>query len=96
MRGRTLDDAIVILEEAQNPTLAQMKMFLPRLGFHAKMIVTGDVTQIDLKPNQISGLLDAQQRLQKINDIGFVNLKLSDIVRHPLVSKILAKYEKKE
>ena len=96
MRGRTLDDAIVILDEAQNTTMAQMKMFLTRLGFHSKMIVTGDVTQIDLKPNQISGLLDAQQRLQKINDIGFVNLKLSYIVRHPLVSKILAKYEKKE
>ncbi len=96
MRGRTLDDAIVILDEAQNTTMAQMKMFLTRLGFHSKMIVTGDITQIDLKPNQISGLLDAQKRLQKINDIGFINLQLSDIVRHPLVLKILSKYEKKE
>ena len=93
MRGRTLDDAIVILDEAQNTTTSQMKMFLTRLGFHSKMIVTGDITQIDLKTQEMSGLLDAQRRLQGIPEIGFVQLKLSDIVRHPLVSKILSKYE---
>ena len=96
MRGRTLDDAIVILDEAQNTTSSQMKMFLTRLGFHSKMIVTGDITQIDLKVNQRSGLLDAQHRLNDIDDIGFIHLRLADIVRHPLVSKILSKYEDKD
>lgn len=89
MRGRTLDDALVILDEAQNTTQAQMIMFLSRLGRHGKMIVNGDVGQIDLLKNQKSGLVVALEVLSGIDDIGFVHLTYTDIVRHPLVTKIL-------
>ncbi len=93
MRGRTLDQAFVILDEAQNTLSSQMKMFLTRMGNESKVVITGDITQIDLRKDQISGLKDAQQRLSKIPEIGFVYLHESDVVRHPLVKKILAKYE---
>ena len=93
MRGRTLDDAAVILDEAQNSTKAQMIMFLSRLGRNSKMIVTGDLTQIDLMPRQESGLKVAQSKLSDIKDISFVNLTHSDVVRHPLVIKILQAFE---
>ena len=94
MRGRTLDDALVILDEAQNTTRAQMLMFLSRLGRNAKMIVNGDVDQIDLLKNQESGLVVAQKVLTDIDDIGFVTLGYADIVRHPLVTKILKAFSK--
>lgn len=93
MRGRTLDDALVILDEAQNTTKAQMKMFLTRMGFNSKMIITGDLTQIDLPKKSDSGLIDASLRLNKIDDIAFVHLGNQDIVRHPLVGKILSCYQ---
>ncbi len=92
MRGRTLDDAVVILDEAQNTTKAQMMMFLSRLGRNSKMIVTGDVDQIDLPRHQQSGLKVAQEYLSDIPEISFVNLAHSDVVRHPLVIKILKKF----
>ncbi len=94
MRGRTLDDAVVILDEAQNTTKAQMLMFLSRLGRNSKMIVTGDLTQIDLPAHQESGLRVAHNKLQNIKGIRFVNLKNSDVVRHPLVIKILEAFAK--
>lgn len=93
MRGRTLDDAMVILDEAQNTTKAQMKMFLTRMGFNSKMIINGDITQIDLKHPSDSGLLEAIELLKGIDEISIFELGLKDIVRHPLVSKILAKYQ---
>ncbi|RTR35316.1 PhoH family protein [Robertmurraya yapensis] len=93
MRGRTLDDAYVILDEAQNTTKAQMKMFLTRLGFGSKMIITGDKTQIDLPKGVQSGLIEAEKRLQGVNDIGVIYLEQSDVVRHPLVAKIIQAYE---
>lgn len=96
MRGRTLDDAVVILDEAQNTTKAQMIMFLSRLGRNSKMIVNGDLTQIDLPQRQESGLRLAQRRLSDIKDISFVNLTHSDVVRHPLVIKILQAFESEE
>ena len=92
MRGRTLNDAIVILDEAQNATKAQMKMFLTRLGKNAKMIVTGDITQIDLIRKQESGLVQACNILDGIDGISVVRLSESDVVRHPLVAKIIAAY----
>ncbi len=88
MRGRTLDDALIILDEAQNTTLLQMKMFLTRLGFKSKMIINGDITQIDLKDGQ-SGLIKARSILADIKDISFIELNSSDVVRHPLVQKII-------
>ncbi len=88
MRGRTLDDALIILDEAQNTTLLQMKMFLTRLGFKSKMIINGDITQIDLKDGQ-SGLIKAKSILADIKDISFIELNSSDVVRHPLVQKII-------
>jgi phosphate starvation-inducible PhoH-like protein len=94
MRGRTLSDAIVILDEAQNTTIAQLKMFLTRLGMGSKMIVTGDLTQIDLPASQKSGLRDAIERFEKINGIAIVHFNQKDIVRHPLVSKIVTAYNK--
>ncbi len=94
MRGRTLEDAFVILDEAQNTTDAQMKMFLTRMGFHSRMIITGDITQIDLKSGMTSGLLKATQILKDIKEIRFVYLTALDVVRHPLVSKIIASYER--
>lgn len=92
MRGRTLDDAFVILDEAQNTTGAQMKMFLTRLGFRSKMVLTGDVTQIDLKQGIISGLVQAPEILSGIPEIGIVRLTADDVVRHPLVQKIIERY----
>lgn len=93
MRGRTLDDAFVILDEAQNTTQAQMKMFLTRLGFHSKMVITGDRTQIDLPKGAESGLLTAERVLEKVRGISFVYLEESDVVRHPLVAKIIEAYQ---
>ena len=95
MRGRTLDDAFVILDEAQNTTHAQMKMFLTRLGFGSKMVITGDRTQIDLPKGAKSGLIDAEKILLGVNGISFVFLDQSDVVRHPLVGRIVEAYENK-
>ncbi|MGT2755834.1 PhoH family protein [Streptococcus ovuberis] len=93
MRGRTLDDAFVILDEAQNTTIMQMKMFLTRLGFNSKMIVNGDISQIDLPRQVKSGLIDAAQKLQHISQIDFVYLSAKDVVRHPVVAEIINAYE---
>lgn len=93
MRGRTLDDAFIILDEAQNTTQEQMKMFLTRMGFGSKMIVTGDITQIDLPKGTSSGLDDARQVLKDVQGIGFVYLSDRDVVRHSLVQKIIKAYE---
>lgn len=93
MRGRTLDDAFVILDEAQNTTIMQMKMFLTRLGFQSKMIVNGDISQIDLPRNVKSGLIDAQEKLKNISQIDFVHLSAKDVVRHPVVAEIIRAYE---
>lgn len=93
MRGRTLDDAMIILDEAQNTTKAQMKMFLTRMGFNSKMIINGDITQIDLKHPSDSGLLEAISILKNIKEISIFELGLEDIVRHALVSKILKRYQ---
>ena len=89
MRGRTLNDAFVILDEAQNTTEQQMKMFLTRLGFNTKMIITGDVTQVDL-----TGLATIERILEGIDDIAFAHLKPEDVVRHALVGKIVAAYDR--
>ena len=94
MRGRTLEDCFIILDEAQNTTRTQMKMFLTRLGKNSQMVVVGDITQIDLVTEHDSGLKDALKKLKKINDIGFVELKDKDVVRHDLVKKIINAYEK--
>lgn len=96
MRGRTLHNAFIILDEAQNCTKAQMKMFLTRMGFNSKVIVTGDVTQIDLIKKKDSGLVDAKKILKDMDDIAFVELSSADVVRNPLVQKILDCYEKYE
>ncbi|HSJ38106.1 MAG TPA: PhoH family protein [Planococcus sp. (in: firmicutes)] len=93
MRGRTLDEAFVILDEAQNTTKAQMKMFLTRLGFGSKMIITGDKTQIDLPRGAESGLIAAEKILKGVSGIQFMYLESGDVVRHPLVSKIIDAYE---
>lgn len=93
MRGRTLDDAFVILDEAQNTTDQQMKMFLTRLGFNSKMVVTGDISQIDLPRNINSGLISATKILQDIDNIKIIYFDVSDVIRHPLVQKILDRYE---
>ena len=94
MRGRTLEDCFIILDEAQNTTRTQMKMFLTRLGKNSKMVVVGDVTQIDLVSERDSGLKDAVKKLKKIDDIGFIELYEKDVVRHDLVKKIINAYEK--
>ena len=96
MRGRTLNDAIVILDEAQNTTPQQIKMFLTRMGTNTKMIITGDLTQIDLPQHQNSGLLHAQRVLKGVPGIGFVTLNKKDIVRHRLVTRIVEAYERHE
>lgn len=96
MRGRTLNDAVIILDEAQNTTKHQMKMFLTRLGVNAKMIITGDVTQIDLPRNTQSGLLQALKILKNVNGIGLIEYAKKDIVRHPLVQRIVDAYESSE
>lgn len=93
MRGRTLDDAFVILDEAQNTTMAQMKMFLTRLGFGSKMVITGDVSQIDLPKGAQSGLAAVSKILTNVKGISFVHLEQSDVVRHPLVGRIIQAYE---
>lgn len=93
MRGRTLDDSFIILDEAQNTTPAQMKMFLTRIGFGSKVIITGDSTQKDLPPGTVSGLDVAEKVLSKVDDIGFCYLTSKDVVRHPLVQKIVKAYE---
>lgn len=93
MRGRTLDNAYIILDEAQNTTPAQMKMFLTRIGFGSKVVITGDKTQKDLPGGAASGLDVAMRVLQKIDDIGFCNLTSADVVRHPLVQKIVQAYD---
>ena len=94
MRGRTLSDAIIILDEAQNTSIQQIKMFLTRMGMNAKMIVTGDITQIDLPPSQMSGLVHAMQVLKRIQGIAQIEFNKKDIVRHKLVQRIVEAYEK--
>jgi phosphate starvation-inducible PhoH-like protein len=96
MRGRTLNDSFVVLDEAQNSTHAQMKMFLTRLGFSSRAVLTGDVTQIDLLGGKRSGLVEAQTILAGIKGIRFVHLTEKDVVRHPLVQDIIRAYEKFE
>ena len=96
MRGRTLNDAVVILDEAQNTTSAQIKMFLTRMGMNTKMIVTGDMTQIDLPSSQTSGLVQALRILKGVKEISFIELNQKDIVRHKLVTRIVEAYDKYE
>ena len=94
MRGRTLDDSFIILDEAQNTTKEQMKMFLTRIGFHSKGVITGDITQIDLPAGKKSGLKDAIRILKNIDDIGIQYLTDRDVVRHPLIQKIIRAYDR--
>ena len=94
MRGRTLDNSFMILDEAQNSTITQMKMFLTRLGVGSKSIITGDVTQIDLQSKKESGLIQVAKVLKNIKGIGFTNLNQNDVVRHPLVKKIIEAYDR--
>ncbi|MDD3459641.1 MAG: PhoH family protein, partial [Weeksellaceae bacterium] len=96
MRGRTLDDAFVILDEAQNTTHSQMKMFLTRMGKNAKFIITGDPEQVDLPPRQKSGLKEAMNILEGVEGIGMVKLTEKDVVRHKLVTRILRAYKKRD
>ena len=96
MRGRTLDDSFIILDEAQNTTKEQMKMFLTRLGFGSKVVITGDETQIDLPTDKVSGLKDAIRVLEDVNDIAICRLTSADVVRHALVQQIINAYEKAE
>lgn len=96
MRGRTLDDSFIILDEAQNTTREQMKMFLTRLGFGSKIVITGDITQIDLPSDKVSGLKDAVRILDNVPDITICRLTASDVVRHALVQRIIAAYETAE
>jgi phosphate starvation-inducible protein PhoH and related proteins len=94
MRGRTLNHAFVILDEAQNTTAEQMKMFLTRIGFGSKAVVTGDITQVDLHKTQRSGLVDAMHVLKDVRGIAFTQFSSADVVRHPLVGRIVDAYEK--
>ncbi len=96
MRGRTLNKSFIILDEAQNTTPEQIKMFLTRIGFGSKAVVTGDVTQIDLPKSQKSGLVEAKQVLEKVRGVAFTNFEAEDVVRHPLVQRIVNAYEKYE
>jgi phosphate starvation-inducible PhoH-like protein len=96
MRGRTLDQAFVLLDEAQNTTHSQMKMFLTRMGASAKFIVTGDSSQVDLPRNQRSGLIEAERILQNIPGIDFVYLNEEDVIRHELVKRIIDAYQTEE
>ncbi|MDR0824748.1 MAG: PhoH family protein [Prevotella sp.] len=96
MRGRTLNDAVIILDEAQNTTTQQIKMFLTRLGMNAKMIITGDITQIDLPTSQLSGLKHALRVLKGVKGIGYIEFDKADIVRHKLVQRIVEAYEKED
>ncbi len=93
MRGRTLNNAFVILDEAQNTTPEQMKMFLTRIGFGAKAVVTGDVSQIDLPKGQLSGLIDAERVLKRVKGISVTRFTTADVVRHPLVARIVDAYD---
>jgi phosphate starvation-inducible PhoH-like protein len=93
MRGRTLNNAFVILDEAQNTTPEQMKMFLTRVGFGTKAVITGDVSQIDLPKTQLSGLIDAERTLRRVDGIAITRLTSADIVRHPLVARIVDAYD---
>ena len=93
MRGRTLNDAFIILDEAQNTTREQMKMFLTRIGFHSKAVVNGDITQIDLQRHRDSGLIEAQRILRGVDGIGFAKFSDVDVVRHDLVQRIIRAYE---
>ena len=95
MRGRTLNNAYTILDEAQNTTPMQIKMFLTRLGINSKMIITGDVTQVDLPDRQKSGLIDAVETLKGVDGIGFIKTEGKDVVRHRIVKKVIEAYEKK-
>jgi phosphate starvation-inducible PhoH-like protein len=94
MRGRSINDSFVILDEAQNTTAEQMKMFLTRMGLHSRIVVTGDVTQADLPPGQESGLVDAVRILEGVDGIGVVRMTRSDIVRHPVVQRVVDAYER--
>jgi len=96
MRGRTLNDSFIILDEAQNTTSEQMKMYLTRLGFSSKTVITGDITQIDLPPGKTSGLVEIQQVLDGVEGIRFVRLSKRDVVRHKLVQSIIQAYEQHE
>jgi phosphate starvation-inducible PhoH-like protein len=96
MRGRTLNSAFVILDEAQNTTLGQMKMFLTRLGYGSKAVITGDVTQIDLGASMVSGLVEVQNILKGVHDLSFVYLNERDVVRHHLVREIIRAFEEHE
>ena len=96
MRGRTLDDSFIILDEAQNTSREQMKMFLTRLGFGSKVVITGDITQIDLPRDQVSGLKEAMRVLKGVEDIAICRLTGSDVVRHVLVQRIIQAYEEDE
>ena len=93
MRGRTLNQSFIILDEAQNTTPEQMKMFLTRIGFGSKAVITGDITQIDLPKHQKSGLIDAEQVLRQVKGIAFTHFRSEDVVRHPLVQRIVNAYE---
>ena len=96
MRGRTLNDAWVILDEAQNTTIEQMKMFLTRIGFGSTAVITGDLTQTDLAKGQKSGLRDAIEVLREVEGISFTFFTANDVVRHPLVARIVRAYEARE
>ena len=96
MRGRTLSDAFIILDEAQNATKEQMKMFLTRLGFRSKMVVTGDITQIDLLHKKDSGLVQVKTLLKKVKGIQFIYFSEKDVVRHELVKKIIKAYDESD
>ncbi|MBY0341567.1 MAG: PhoH family protein, partial [Rhodocyclaceae bacterium] len=96
MRGRTLNHAFIILDEAQNTTPEQMKMFLTRMGIGSKCVITGDVTQIDLQKGQKSGLIESRHILNDVRGIAFTDFLAEDVVRHPLVARIVAAYEKNE
>ena len=96
MRGRTLSDAFIILDEAQNATKEQMKMFLTRLGFRSKMVVTGDITQIDLPHKNDSGLIQVKTLLKQVEEIQFVYFTEKDVVRHELVKKIIKAYDQSD
>jgi phosphate starvation-inducible PhoH-like protein len=96
MRGRTLDHAVIILDEAQNTTNNQMKMFITRLGFNSKMIITGDLSQVDLQKGLTSGLLEATKILKGIKGIDHLHFNKFDVMRHPLVTKVIEKYEEVE
>jgi phosphate starvation-inducible PhoH-like protein len=96
MRGRTLADAFVILDEAQNTTCAQMRMVLTRLGENSRMVVTGDVTQIDLPPGQLSGLVEAEQVLAGVEGVAICRFSDADVVRHPLVQRLVQAYGRRD